>query len=202
MRKLLLAVLICTCSAAVRAEDFTGRVGLGLSGGTDLSFKGNSDSDLSWGFWAKRGLNARWAVGFSYENLHFNGSELRVQPQLVNVLYQLDPKSVWNPNLHAGVGLATVSDSGNRAALGLNAGIAFEIVNTDNTTWGLSADYYWAGGKTGGTADAYQLAGLSLKIGFWPVAIPLIEHEQAAAKTVEAKVEAPAAVQTVPVVKP
>jgi len=173
MRAILFMVLAGLLSIPARADDLTRRVGAGFNGGFDYALGSkylteHSDPAGIWGFWAKTGVNKRLAVGFSYDHLSFEHSDVRFQPQLINAFYQLRPESRWNPNVHAGIGYAFVSDveSGHKAAFSANAGLGADFLANSVVSFGITADYFLAARNSHTSHDLHVLVA-ALKLGFW-----------------------------------
>ncbi len=172
-RAVLLMILTGMLYMPARGNDLTRRVGIGLDGGVDLPVRSEYltktfDPDMAWGFWARTGLSERWGVGISYDNLHFKNSPLHIQPQMVNAFYQLGPKSRWNPNVHAGLGMMTFvkfTESFRKSSFAATAGAGADFFASPLVSVGLSVDYYLA--SMSSIHNDFQVLAASLKLGFW-----------------------------------
>ncbi len=173
-RAVLLMILTGMFYMPARGNDLTRRVGIGFDGGEDLPVRSEyltkaADHDQAWGFWARTGLSERWGMGFSYDNLHFKNTPRHIQPQMLNIFYQLSPGSCWNPNIHAGLGMITLVkflESTRKASLGASAGAGLDFFASPAISIGFSVDYYLASISSSVHEDLQVLAA-SLKLGFW-----------------------------------
>lgn len=205
MRILNLTVLACLLAAtAAQAEDLTDKVGIGGSVGTSVivgssDLRQGTDGDFNWGFWGRAGLTPNWGLGFSYDRIPFRRSDMRLQPMMANVFYQIEPQSKYNPNIHLGAGLVNITPSDDGGVWGLNGGIGADRFVTKNISVGLSMDYRWVDGKASDVNENIHLVSLALKVGFWPS-----KRDKKAPQPVAQEVVAPApvAVEPAPVAQP
>lgn len=163
-----LAVLLLSSAAA--AEDLGEKLALGLYEGAAVPMgsrwlRENSDVGLGLGGWLRYHLDRRWGAELSYQTERFDSdARSRVNPTLASVLYQLAPRSKWNPNVHAGLGWAEVRNipDGSLSAFALKVGAGADVFACPHFSIGAAVDYVYA--RRG---EAHLLlAGLNL--GFWP----------------------------------
>ncbi len=204
IKSILIACLLASAGMG-QAEDLTDRVGFGGSVGTSVlvgstDLRRGTDGDVNWGFWARTGLAPHWGLGFSYDRVPFRRSDLRLQPMMVNMFYQIAPDSKYNPNIHAGAGLVNVSPVEEKGLWGVNAGLGIDRFISEKWSVGLSADYRWANTKASSINHDAHTVSLSLKIGFWPK--PAQREQQPAVVVVEKKAEPVLAEETKTEVQP
>ncbi len=173
MRAIILAVLTILVSGVARADDFTGRTGLGMTGGLNAeagprSHNPGSAPDYTWGFWGKTGVSEHLMAGFSYDQFFFKRTDVRMQPMLVSAFYQFAPKAALNPDLHLGAGLAFVDpmDTSHRSAFAANAGLGINLFDGKLFSFGMGADYYLIK-KNAAMKHEFQVFVASIKMGFW-----------------------------------
>ncbi len=206
MRIFSLTVLACLLAAtAAQAEDLTDKVGIGGSVGTSVivgssDLRQGTDGDFNWGFWGRAGLTPNWGLGFSYDTIPFRRSDIRLQPMMANVFYQIEPQSKYNPNVHLGAGLVNINPSDDGGVWGLNGGVGVDRFVTKNISVGISMDYRWVDAKASDVNENIHLVSLALKVGFWPAKRDVKAVEPAPAQEVGAP--APVAVEPAPAAEP
>ncbi len=205
MRILNLTVLACLLAAtAAQAEDLTDKVGIGGSVGTSVvvgssDLRQGTDGDFNWGFWGRAGLTPNWGLGFSYDTIPFRRSDLRLQPMMANLFYQIEPQSKYNPNVHLGAGLVNINPSDDGGVWGLNGGVGVDRFVTKNISVGVSMDYRWVDAKASDVNENIHLVSLALKVGFWPAKC---DKKAEPAPVQEVVAPAPVAVEPAPVAQP
>lgn len=168
----ILTALLGLFAGVVRAEDLSGRLGVGGTfglagplGSRAFSEKNSAGADL--GAWLRYGLTRRFTIGASWENIDFSRGPGRLRPLQGLVSYQLAPSSRWNPNIHAGLGQAHVRGTGpaELSALGGSAGAGVDVFVWRELSLGASADWLWAA-KRPASREINALRGV-LNIGWW-----------------------------------
>jgi OOP family OmpA-OmpF porin len=172
MKLVLLAVLL-SAAVSARAEDLTGRLGVGGAIGAAIPagakwVTNTNDTGLGLGAWARYGLSRRWSARLSYDNLDFERGPSRLEPLQLSALFALDPESSWNPNIHAGAGAAIARkvEVGAPRVFAASAGLGVDKFLTPRFTVGAAADYFGAAGMRSPSHPVHAFR-LGATLGFW-----------------------------------
>ena len=173
MKTLILSVALVLCVASARADDMTGRLGVGGSFGaaTSLGMKSveNNHLGLDAGGWLRYGIRPGWSARLTYDHLGINRGTGRVEPILAGLECDMAPKSDWNPNFHFGVGPALVhhlSLVNGKTVVGANLGIGFDHFLTRWFSIGATADWFPAL-KSYPLQKDINVERIGLLVGFW-----------------------------------
>jgi|GEM_PF-3114430 len=173
MKTLLLCAALMLCAAGARADDLTGRLGIGGSVGAATSLGANSlennHAGLDAGGWLRYGLRPGWSARLTYDHLAVNRGSGRVEPILAGLECDMAPKSDWNPNFHFGAGPAMVSHLSlvnSRTVFGANLGIGFDRFLTRWFSIGATADWFPAL-KSYPLQKDINVERIGLLAGFW-----------------------------------
>jgi len=162
-----LAAAVLLAAVGARADDMTGRLGLGATAGGVLPIESNSNTlgaDL--GLWGRYGLDPNWSAGFSFDDLGAGNLASRFMPLLATAAYDIAPKSEWNPSARVGAGLDFVSNAAGGSSTGLawDFGFSFDRFLTPRLSVGAVVD--WLGDYDGGHGNVRAMrAGLTA--GWW-----------------------------------
>jgi len=171
---LALSALALLLGLSARAEDLTGRIGLGGSVGAAVPIGSNwvtdrSKTGLGAGGWVSYGFSENWGVRASYDQLNFRRGEMRMRPLNLAAAYALAPQSAWNPSVRAGMGVDFITHDGlaeHRTLFGYTAGLAVDRFLTKWLSLGAAIDYFGAAKDGPASEDAHGLrAGLTA--GLW-----------------------------------
>ncbi len=174
MKNIVAAALVVLALAPARAEDLTGRLGVGGAVGAatpigDKWVANRNDTGLGLGAWLRYGVLPRWTLGLSYDNLAFTRAKARVEALDLNAAYALAPDSSWNPNVHLGLGGGRVHGlpSGKPNVFTADAGLGVDKFIGPSFTLGAAVDWlYGARNSNSGTHEVHALkAGLTA--GLW-----------------------------------
>ena len=208
MRMLCALLLTLACASPLRADDLTGRLGVGgeVGGGVPLGSKwvrDHASTGLLLGGFLRYGLNKNLSVGLSYDNLGFGKDGIRVQPVLATGHYNLKPDSRWNPNVHLGLGASDVSrdETSRHTTFTGKLGAGADYFIHKNVAVGGFVDYLAAWRKTQTQHEVHGLLfGLTLAYWFGPCS----RHAatQAAAPAPQAKPAAAPVVAAAPAPTP
>ena len=148
MKTSLLCAALMLCAAGARADDLTGRLGVGGTAGAATSFGLNSIENNHAGFasggWLRYGLRPGWGARLSYDHLAVNRHAGHVDPVLLGLEHNMAPKSDWNPNFHFGVGPAFVRRLAlvdGKTACGANFGLGLDRFLTSWFSIGATVDW-------------------------------------------------------------
>jgi OOP family OmpA-OmpF porin len=169
---LLAAALI---SAPAYADDLTGRLGVGGNVGAAIPtgskwLRDNAGAGVGEGGWLRYGLDEHWSAALAYDYLGFENAKAGSYIEMITLsgAYNIDPESVWNPTIHAGVGPAGVRsvESGKPTQFGLTTGFGFERFVCPGFSVGTSMDWFYSAKNMAPNHDASALR-LGLNVGFW-----------------------------------
>ncbi|MBK8576663.1 MAG: OmpA family protein [Elusimicrobia bacterium] len=160
MRKSIFSLLLVGAVAGIaRAEDATGRLGIGGWGGwTDAvatdSLNEWNDSSEGWGVAIRKGLSPKNEISISYDQLSLDtkGTTENVlfQPIMLNWIHSFAVDSKLTPFFSIGAGPTTTKflDSDNdhtrRTVFGAKAGVGLEYFVTKRFSVGAVGNYHYA----------------------------------------------------------
>jgi OOP family OmpA-OmpF porin len=173
MKMLLVVALVVLALAPARAEDLTGRLGVGGSVGAsspvgDKWVSDRNDTGLGLGAWLRYGLSPRWSVGAGYDNLAFSRGTTRLEVLDANAAYALMPESSWNPNLHAGFGAGWISNdpTGKVRTVATNLGFGLDKFVLPCVSVGAVLDWFYAP-NAGRAVHDVNAVRTGVTAGFW-----------------------------------
>jgi OOP family OmpA-OmpF porin len=173
MKSFTLLAAVLLLASSVRADDLSGRLGVGgsVAAGVPVGAKwvtDRNDAGLGLGGWLAYGLNRRWTARLGYDNIGFSRGPARLEDLTFGAAYQLLPDSAWNPGVKLGAGPAWPRSvaSGRPTTLGLTAGLGVDRFLTPCFSVGAALDWLMSGRAGGATHDVHALrAGLTA--GLW-----------------------------------
>lgn len=163
-------------SSASRAEDLTGRFGVGGTVGAGVPigsehFIEGHDAGLSEGGWLSYGVTRRLSLRAAYDNYDFERGPGRLEAATFGGAYSLLPGSDWNPSVRAGVGPAWPRSLEGATArpqtlFGISAGAGVDKFVTPNVTVGGSLDWIGVMNQDPLASDLHVLRP-ALNVGYW-----------------------------------
>lgn len=167
------AVLILSlCAVPTRADDLSGRLGVGGTVGIagplgSKAFYDRNSAGADLGGWVRYGLSRRWTAGASWEGIDFSRGPGLIRPLQALGSFQLSPACSWNPNLHAGVGQTHVRGTGSaeKSVIGGSVGLGVDKFVWRSLSLGASADWLWAA-RHGASRDVHAVKAAAT-IGWW-----------------------------------
>lgn len=147
-----MVVLLLASASRVRAEDQTGRWGIGGFGGAAIPtgskfITDNADTFVDAGAHLRYGMSPHWSAMVAYDNMYFK-KNIRVEDITVSALYHPCPESRWNPFLRFGWGVASGQGAKNFNDFAGVAGLGFEYFVTSFFAVGPAVTYHYDS-KTG-----------------------------------------------------
>lgn len=135
-------------SSPLRAEDLTGRVGVGgiALAGFPLGQKSVKDQakDVGpiFGGLVQYGLNKHWGVGVSYENFDA-GHGIRVEPIILQAIHRCMPESRLSPTLALGLGASRGVDVNKFNHFAAKVGLGLDYFVTPDVAVGPQVNYHY-----------------------------------------------------------
>ncbi|MFA6315942.1 MAG: OmpA family protein [Elusimicrobiota bacterium] len=153
MRSFLVAAVLLLSASSARAEDLAGRFGVGGTVGGGISMgstwvRDNSTFAPLYGGSLRYGICEHLSAGLSLDYVSFNDKHITAMPILANAFYNLAPGSSWNPNVHAGLGLARLGNiepgTKDHEVFSLRYGVGMDKFIHENISVGAYMDHLWA----------------------------------------------------------
>jgi hypothetical protein len=171
-RLLSLAALLIGLSAAARADDMTGLLGVGANVGASVPLGAGAYTDfnstsLGIGPWFTFGLIPSWSARLAYDHLAFSGPS-GLQTLNLSASYAVNPLSAWNPSFRMGFGPAFVRTASgiNSTVFGITAGFAADKFVTPTISVGGALEWFAVFRQGAMPSNLYVLRP-GVTLGYW-----------------------------------
>jgi outer membrane protein OmpA-like peptidoglycan-associated protein len=165
---------LAALAAPSRADDYTGRWGVGVDAGWGARLgsrvvRDTAGNGAALGASITRGLTPNWRAALNYENIDLHGK--RFEPFTVSGIYAFTPGKSWTPFVELGLGGACAGripdSSSNETALATKASAGLEYALCSAASAAAKATLYNAGHTSGSIGHEVDAAVFSVGLNYW-----------------------------------
>ncbi len=158
IKGMVIGILCAFVAPGVKAEDLTGRCGIGVDAGAAIPVGGafvrdNGDVGPAAGVFLRHGFSSHWGAALGYENLSFDNN-LKVDNVLLSGIYSFMPEKRWTPTALVGAGLGAGIGNRDFNDFAAKAGLGVDYFLNSDWSVGLQAVYHFVSE----TGDATRVA--------------------------------------------